>query len=184
MQRILKFDAPSARGLWWAPLKRRGAIIIKPLQPPWRAKEKQANRPAGVGNTPLFPLCGTSPGGGSLLASVFSANLSCSFYSIARTSPSGGGKRTKFVGSHKATENFVRRFPVERCRRQKGCISDGRQPGLPVFQRPPGARLSDFIIRGVFYDFKDAHHRREAALGSFPMKELGEALRIGPGFMP
>ncbi len=30
---------------------------------------KHANRPAGVGNAPLFPLRGTSPGGGSFSGS-------------------------------------------------------------------------------------------------------------------
>ncbi len=48
------------------------------------------------------------------------------------------------------------------------------------FPFAPRARLYGFIIRGVFYDFKGAHHLPlRAASGSFPRKELGEALRIG-----
>ena len=31
------------------------ASINKTIQPPWRAKGKQANRPAGEGNAPLLP---------------------------------------------------------------------------------------------------------------------------------
>ena len=92
-------------GRWWAPFNScKAPLMIKP-----------DNRPAGVGNTPLFPLCGTSPGGGSLLSSIFSANLSCSFYSIARTSPSGGGA----VGRRDA-------FPTV------------ASPVCLFFQRPPG----------------------------------------------
>ena len=37
----LRFDAPVARGLWWAPFNLyKAPVCIKPLQPPWRAREK------------------------------------------------------------------------------------------------------------------------------------------------
>ena len=49
---------------------------------------------------------------------------------------------------------------------------------MPVFSSRQG-RLSGCIIRGALHKLNGAHHRREAALGSFPMNELGEALRIG-----
>ena len=62
--------------------------------------------------------------------------------------PLRGGKRTKFVGSRKATENFVRRFPVERRRRQKGCISTGAA-WFACFPFAPKARFYGFIIRGA-----------------------------------
>ena len=47
---------------------------------------------------------------------------------------------------HKATENFVSRFPVERCRRQKGCISHAPKARLyGFFPFPSGeARLYSF----------------------------------------
>ena len=42
--RVLRFDAPIARGLWYAPSKKKGAIMIKPLQPrPWR--ERKTSKP-------------------------------------------------------------------------------------------------------------------------------------------
>ena len=77
------------------PSKRRGASMIKPLQPPLRAKGKHANHAFGVLEMHPYPR-------------------------LRRYFP----RRGKY-------------------RRQKGCISDGRQPGLPVFQRPLG-RLSGF----------------------------------------
>ena len=87
-----------------------------------------------AGRTPYSRFAGLPPEGGSLLSSVFSANLSCSFYSIARTSPSGGGA----VG-------------------RRGAFPTGASPVCLFFQRPPG-RLSGFIIRGALHKLNGAHH--------------------------
>gem|GEM_PF-4892408 len=81
--------------------------------------------------------------------------------------PLRGGKRTKFVRSHKATENFVRRFPVERCRRQKGCISTGvaRFACFPLWRpcrgSPSRAKLVlSLHIKGPPYELPDRCQRR------------------------
>ena len=84
--------------------------------------------------------------------------------------PLRGGKRTKFVGSRKVTENFVRRFPVERRRRQKGCISNRRSLVCMFSLRAKGAILRFYHKRRPSI-FLGAHHRCEAAY-----KICGEAL--------
>ena len=53
--RVLRFDAPIARGLWYAPSKKKGAIMIKPYNRALGAKGKQANLASLVGNAPLSP---------------------------------------------------------------------------------------------------------------------------------
>ena len=54
---------------------------------------KQANRPNGRRKfTPSAACGGVSPGRGDLLYAFLIANLSCSFYSMAKTSPSGVAK--------------------------------------------------------------------------------------------
>ena len=68
----------------------------------------------------------TFPPEGALLAALCFVMFMRSKGKRRANLPLRGGKRTKFVGSRKATENFVRRFPVERRRRQKGCISNRR----------------------------------------------------------
>ena len=56
VQRVLRFDAPMARGLWWAPSKMKGRHIDKTKQPrPWRERENRQTGLAPVGNTPLSP---------------------------------------------------------------------------------------------------------------------------------
>ena len=78
----------------------RPCLWIKPLQPGFTrgktsrtrfARWKTIQPPFGRGKcTPSA--YGTSPGGGGLLYASLSANLSCSIYSAARTSPSGVAK--------------------------------------------------------------------------------------------
>ena len=74
--------------------------------------------------TPIPAFGGTSPGGGSLLSAYLSANLSCSFHSAAKISPSGGDAA---AGGRRGA------FPTRQRR------------GLHVFLRPSG-RLFGFII--------------------------------------
>ena len=144
--------------------------MIKPSQPPKRAKGKPYNRPSPAGNAPLLVLRTTFLLKGSM--SLDSQVAALPYESSSFATPKGallpalcyelimganvewranlplrGGKRTKFVGSHKATENFVRRFPVERCRRQKGCISY-RRSLVGMFFLAPRARLYGLIKRG------------------------------------
>ena len=65
--------------------------------------------------------------------------------------PLRGGKQTRFVGSPWATENRVRRFPVERRRRrrQKGCIStpEGRFACFPTGESPVVKVLSKLAAK-------------------------------------
>ena len=144
--------------------------MIKPSQPPKRAKGKPYNRPSPVGNTPLLVLritfllkesmsldsqVAALPYESSSFATPKGALLPALYYELIMGAnvewranlPLRGGKRTKFVGSHKATDNFVRRFPVERCRRQKGCISY-RRSLVGMFSLAPRAWLYGFIKRG------------------------------------
>ena len=88
--------------------------------------------------------------------------------------PLRGGKRTKFVGSHKATENFVRRFPVERRRRQKGCISNRRSLVCMFSPRAKGAVFRFYRKRRPPI-FQGSHHRCEAAY-----KNCGKAATTTP----
>ena len=76
---------------WWAPFKKKGRHYDKTFTTALTGERKQANRPSGDGNAPLSPPAAVlPPKGGSLLSAFFSANLSSSLYSAARTSPSGG----------------------------------------------------------------------------------------------
>ena len=57
--RVLRFDAPPARGLWWAPyIYRRRPLMIKPNNRAF-ARGKTIQPPAGVGNA--FPLWWLAP---------------------------------------------------------------------------------------------------------------------------
>ena len=51
--RVLKFDVPPARGLWWAPyIYRRRPLMIKPSQPGFRPWE---NRPTSLRSRKCIP---------------------------------------------------------------------------------------------------------------------------------
>ena len=130
--------------------KEGAPVWIKPLQPGF-ARGKQANRPSGVGNAPLLP---TAPLHGKASHEIFSRLMvPYKFRSLA--TPEGEVLAALCLVMLMSSEGKRRAdFPLRgRCRRrqQKGCISDGRQPGWPVFQRPPG-RLHGFIIRGALYE--------------------------------
>ncbi len=71
-----------------------------------------------VGNAPLSPLRGTSPGGGSLLYVFPCANLSCSLHSGAKICPSGedaaaGGRRGAFPRAPARLYGFSAHWPHE-----------------------------------------------------------------------
>ena len=54
--RVLRFDmACGHEGCGGRPSRRRGASMIKPLQPPWRAEGKHANRAYGA--MEMHPFC-------------------------------------------------------------------------------------------------------------------------------
>ena len=130
-----------AQGGRWAPFKKKGRHYDKTLTTALSGERKAA--PPLVASPPPSP---PQAVGLWVLSNVphdskgkRRANL-----------PLRGGKRTKFVGSHKATENFVRRFPVERCRRQKGCIFHERAR-FACFLFATRARLFGFIIMAPLY---------------------------------
>ena len=101
VHRVLRFDAPNARGLWWAPFNSLKAPVWiklynrpggrgKICKPPFRRKN-HTTAPLARGNAPLLPPAAASPPEGEIFFSAsLSANLSRSVYSGARTSPSGG----------------------------------------------------------------------------------------------
>ena len=138
---------------------------------------------------------GTSPGGGGLLYLSLSANLICSIYSIAKTSPSGVHSEHILKERQrraKCSESFLHGKACHWILRSRG--SPTNPVPLPTFrwkwcaapigvqfQRAAGpvclffpfaprARLFGFIIRGVLYELKDAHHRR--ASGAVKPKNL------------
>ena len=107
----LRSGGKASVGALW---KYRGASLYKTFTTALAGEGKQTDRPSGDGNAPLslpaavLLLKGSmsldsqssttpyesssfaTPNGGSLLSAFFSANLSSSLYSAARTSPSGG----------------------------------------------------------------------------------------------
>jgi|GEM_PF-3268818 len=66
----------------------KGAIMIKPYNRP-AGEEKQANRPCGRGNAPLFPY-GDFPRRGKFALCSAACLISISKRRAARISPSGG----------------------------------------------------------------------------------------------
>ena len=83
------------------------------LRPTWRPSAGSPQQKC----TPIPAYGGTSPGGGSLLSAFLSANLCRSFYSAAKTSPSGGGA----VGRRGAFPAPVRAVGLFSPARQGGC---------------------------------------------------------------
>ena len=166
--RVLRFDAPLARGLWYRRFTAAegGLKIIegrhydKTKQPrPWREKENRQTGPLARWKYTPIPACGgTSPGGGSLLSAFLSASLSHSLYSTARISPSGGdaaagGRRGAFSSRQRRGCMVFQRakrvwlvFP----RAKPGCkgfivppLAEGKvvapaTKGGPLFPRPKG----------------------------------------------
>ena len=107
-------------------------------------RENLHNRAGARGNAPLLVPAAPLPPEGEVC------------------SPLGLCSHKNRDGKHKA--NLPHRG---RCRRQKGCISIGRQPGLLVFLRPTG-RLYGFIKTGA----EGAHHH--------PMNPLNQPAPGGP----
>ena len=139
--------------------------MIKPSQPPQVAKGKPYNRPPPVGNAPLLVLRTTFPPKGALLPALcYELIMGGKNVEWRANLPLRGGKRTKFVGSHKATENFVRRFPVERCRRQKGCISIRRSLVGMFSLRAKGAVVWFYQKRQPYMIVKATHRRPEGPI--------------------
>ncbi len=58
VQKVLRFDAPMARGLWWAAAP---PVCIKPLQPGCRPGKNMPTAPVARGNAPLLPPPGEVP---------------------------------------------------------------------------------------------------------------------------
>ena len=52
--RVLRFDAPIARGLWYAPSKKKGAVMIKPYNRTLGAME---NKQTGLRPLEMHPVC-------------------------------------------------------------------------------------------------------------------------------
>ena len=68
--------------------------------------------------------------------------------SFCRPTELRGGKRTKFAGGRKATENFVRRFPVEKsCEAGKGGSHYSSGERLACFPSPARA-----VVKVLIYD--------------------------------
>ena len=88
----------------------KGAIMIKPYNRP-AGEEKQANRPCGRGNAPLFPY-GDFPRRGKFALCPAFELISISKHSVANTSPSGGGA----VGRRGAFPSSEARLFGFRCR--------------------------------------------------------------------
>ena len=65
--------AKGSEGSGGRPSRRRGASMIKPNNRPYGRGENKQTGLAPVGNAPLFPLRGTSPGGGSFSGAMLSA---------------------------------------------------------------------------------------------------------------
>ena len=68
---------------------------------------------------------GTSPGGGGFLSASLSANLSCSLYSAARISPSGGGAAGDRRGAFPTGAARFACFPFAPLARLYGFIQTG-----------------------------------------------------------
>ena len=100
------------------------------LRPTWRPSAGSPHRKC----TPSAACCGTSPGGGSLLSTSLSANLSRSFYSAAKISPFGGdvasGERR---GAFPSSEARLACFPIAPRARLYGFI----KRGAPMILRAP-----------------------------------------------
>ena len=120
-------------------LQKRAPSYDNTWELPRRAMEIPYNLAGTRVNAPLLVLTHHLSPGGALLAALCFVMLMRSKGKRRANLPLRGGKRTKFVGSRKVTENFVRRFPVERRRRQKGCISNRRSLVCMFSLRAKGA---------------------------------------------
>ena len=90
----------------------KGTIMIKPYNRP-AGEGKQANRPLGRWKcTPLGAFGTTFSPEGELLAVLCIEVLMSSEAGSRANFPLRGGKGTGFVGSRRATENPVTRFPL------------------------------------------------------------------------
>ena len=123
----------------------RGGRLASPFCMPPVGGENLYNRASPDGNAPLFPLRGTSPGGGSLLYAFLRSYVAHCIVSIV---------------PHNSTRKRRADLPLRgRCRRQKGCISTS-VARFACFPFAPKARLFGLIIRGGLHHFMAAHHRR------------------------
>ena len=113
-RRVLKFDGPLARGVWYRP---SGDEFYNSAS----RNGKPYNRASPDGNAPLFP-CGDFPRRGKFALRSALGIISTSMHSTAKSSPSGG--------------KVVPKVP-------KGVHFQHPQGGLLVFPRPPG-RLYGF----------------------------------------
>ena len=103
------------------------------LRPTWRPSAGSPQQKC----TPILAYGGTFPGGGSLLSAFLSANLCHSFYSGAKTSPSGGGA----VGRRGAFPTPVRAVGLFSPAHQGGCEGFIIR-GAPSFSRAPTSAFS------------------------------------------
>ena len=110
----------------WRPFEFMAAAERKPYN---RASPGKTSKPrCARGNAPLLVLTHhLSPGGGTLLSVQLLNSLAYPSIGALKPPPPGWQANVICKGAQRP-ENHVRRFPVERCRRQKGCISDGRSP--------------------------------------------------------
>ena len=90
----------------------QGASMDKTVQPPWRAGKNKQTALTGVGNAPLLPPAAASSPEGQILAALCLEGLMSTEAERRANFPLRGGKGTGFVGSRRATENPVTRFPL------------------------------------------------------------------------
>ena len=127
---------------------------------------KPYNRASPDGNAPLFPLRGTSPGGGSLLYAFLRSYVAHCIVSIVP--PQAGALWVLSFVPHNSTRKRRADLPLRgRCRRQKGCISTSvaRFACFPLWRpcrgSPSRAKLVlSLHIKGPPYELPDRCQRR------------------------
>ena len=112
-----------------------------------------------VGNAPLSPPAAVLPPEGEVCSPFLLVLTYVAHFIAPLESPPLGWQANTIRKEPQATENRVRRFPVERRhqKRQKGCISHARKGGLPVFPSPIRAVVRFFHTSAPSFP-KGAHH--------------------------